>query len=235
MIHYGFTYNSKHSYNDIGLIMDSKQISPPGKIKIKDTVPFMSGTYDFSTIGTNGEPVYGEREIKVILGLPTRSKEKLHVFYSQILEWLQDTGRQQLIFDDICDYYFMAEVESASSFEEMLKFGKLTVNFTCQPFKIGVNLEGSDIWDTFNFEVDVAQDTEFDITGSKTVNIINVGRLVCPTINTNASMSITFHSNTYNLAIGDNKFYDLKLQPGDNNMTVNGTGHIKFIFRKQVL
>lgn len=231
----GFKFNNLHSYKDFRLFMERKQILPPAKVKIKETVPFMNGTYDFSTIGTNGEPVYGERQIQVTLGLPTKSKEKLHILYSKILEWLQDTGRQQLIFDDICDYYFLAEVEDSPNFEELIRFGRLTVTFICQPFKIGVNLEGSDIWDTFNFETDVSQDTEFDVVDSKTVNIINVGRLVTPVINVDTNMSITFYNKTYNLVVGDNKFYDLKLKSGDNYITIDGTGNIKFLFRKEVI
>ncbi|WP_097025426.1 distal tail protein Dit [Clostridium peptidivorans] len=231
----GFTFNDKHNYKDFGLVLESKQILPPSKQKIKINVPFMSGTYDFSVIGSDGEQIFEERQIQVVLGLATRSKEKLHVLYSQILEWLQDIGRRKLVFDDICDYYFEAEVENASSFEEMCRFGKIAVTFICQPFKIGVDYEGEKLWDSFNFDVDVLQDTGFDVAGNKTVNIINVGRAVCPVINADASMSVVFNSKVYNLAIGDNKFYDLKLQPGENNFIINGTGHTKFIFRKQVL
>lgn len=231
----GFTFNDKHNYKDYVLIMESKQILPPEKQKIKINVPFMSGTYDFSFIGSGGEPIFGERQIKVVLGLATSSKEKLHVLYSQILEWLQNTGRQKLIFDDICDYYFEAEVENPPSFEEMAKFGKVVVTFIAQPFKIGIDYEGEKLWDTFNFETDVLQDTGFDVAGNKTVNIINVGKNVCPIINASSNMSIVLNNKTYNLNAGDNKFYDLKLLSGENNIIINGTGHIKFVFRKEVI
>lgn len=231
----GLTYNGKHNYKDFSLIMESKKIQPPAKKKIKQEVPFMNGTYDFSTVATNGEPIYGERQIEVMMVLPTRSKEKLHILYSQVLEWLVDTGRQQLIFDDICDYYFEAEVEGISNFEEIIRIGRLKIAFTAQPFKTGVNLEGTDIWDTFNFEVDISQDTEFNINGSKIVNIINVGRAISPIINVSSNMSITYNNKSYSLAKGDNKLYGLKLQSGDNSIVVNGTGDIKFIFRKEVL
>lgn len=231
----GLTFNDKHNYKDFNLILERKTILPPGKKKIKIDVPFMNGSYDFSNVGTGGEPMYTERTIEVTLGLPTRSKENLHVMYSMVLEWLQDTGRGKLIFDDICDYYFIAEVEGVPSFEEMLRFGKLNITFIAQPFKYGVNLEGSDIWDTFNFEVDVVQATEFDVEGNKTVNIINVGRSVTPIINVNAPMAITINSKNYNLNIGNNKIYGLKLQMGDNSILINGTGHIKFIVRKEML
>ena len=40
---------------------------------------------------------------------------------------------------------------------------------------------------------------------------------------------------TFILVVGDNKIYDLKLQNGANSIVINGTGHIKFIYRKVVL
>ncbi len=231
----GFKFNNKHSYSDYKLLLEKKTILPPAKKKIKIDIPFMNGSYDFSTVATNGEAVFEERKIEVLFGFKASSKEQLYIIYSKISAWLFDTGRQQLIFDDIPDYYFIAEVEGVSDFEETLRIGKMKVVFIAQPFKIGINLEGSDIWDTFNFEEDVVQDTEFNVTESPTINIINVGRPITPIINVNASMSLIFNSKTYNLAIGDNKFYDLKLANGDNNITINGTGTIKFIFRKEVL
>jgi predicted phage tail component-like protein len=230
----GFTFNNKHNH-DAGVVMQDKSIQPPSKKKIKQSIPFMNGSYDFSTVGSNGEISYNEREITITLGLPTDSKERLQTAYSKALEWLQDVGKSQLIFDDSKDYYYLAEVEDASSFEQVMSYGKLTVKFVADPFKIGVNLEGSDVWDTFNFDEDVAQNVEFDVTGNATVNIINVGRLVSPTINASTSMTITVGGKTYNVVSGDNKLYGLKLQPGDNTITITGTGHIKFIFRKEVL
>jgi len=230
------TINNKNSYIDYGITIESVSIQPPSKKKIKDSVIGMNGSYDFSTIATNGEITYNEREIKVKFNLITNNKAKLYIKYGEILEWLMDIGKSQLVFDFMPDYYFIAEVEEAPSFEEVLqKAGRLEVIFVAEPFRTGINLEGSDIWDIFNFETDVVQDTGFDIVGTKTINIINVGRLVCPTINVTTAMSLIFNSKTYNLVVGNNKFYGLKLLNGDNNMVVNGTGHISFVFRKVVL
>ena len=228
-------FNGKNSYDDFELIMESKVILPPSKKKIKGEVPFANSSYDFSTIGSNGEITYNDRNITVIFILPTISKLRLHILYSKVLEWLQDVPQSKLIFGDMKDYYFLAEVESASSFEEIAICGKLTVTFVAEPFKVGVNLEGNTLWDTFNFNTDVMQDTSYDVVGNKSINIINVGRLVTPTINCTAAMSITLNSKTYNLAIGDNTIYGLKLLKGDNNITVVGNGKIKFIFRKMSL
>ena len=150
----GFTFNNKHNH-DMSVVMHSKSIQPPSKKKIKESVPFMNGSYDFSTVGSNGEIVYTERTITVVLGLPTDSKERLHRLYSKTIEWLMDVGKCQLIFDDIKTYYFMAEVEATSTFDEVMSFGRLTVTFTADPFKTSIEYVGDNLWDTFNFEEDI--------------------------------------------------------------------------------
>lgn len=228
----GFKFNDVHN-NTIGAVMHSKLIQPPSKKKIKESVPFMNGSYDFSTISSNGQISYSERKITISLGLPANNKEHLQVLYSSVLEWLEDCGKQKLIFDVVRDYYYMAEIEDVSSFEETMEFGKLELTFVADPFKHSVEYVGSDVWDTFNFEEDYAQDVEHTISGSKSITIYNPRRPVRPTIECNSSMSIIQNGTTYNLISGTNKPYNLYLNTGANNITVNGTGTIKFIFRKE--
>jgi len=195
----GFKFNNKHSWTDYHVYMESKSIQPPGKKKIKLDVPFMNGSYDFSTVGSNGEITYTERLVNVVISFPTKSKQQLYAQYSKALAWLQDVNKSKLIFDDIKDYYFMAEVEDASSFEEVFRFGKLHLTFVCESFKTSINLEGNDIWDTFNFDEDVFQDVAYVVSGSKTITIINTGRLISPVINVTSNMTITINSKTFNL------------------------------------
>jgi phage-related protein len=149
--------------------------------------------------------------------------------------WLQDTGKQQLIFDDIPDYYFYAEVEEISNFEEILNFGRITITFIADPFKKGINEVGNEAWDTFNFETDYMQDIEFDVNGTKTISLYNPGRIVAPLVNCTSSITVINNGYTANFIAGDNKDWRLKLQPGANTLSINGTGHIKFIFRKELL
>lgn len=228
----GCTFNGKHN-NDVGVVMHSKSIQPPPKKKIKESVPFMNGSYDFSTIGSNGEQTFSEREITIVFGLPAETKEQLQVLYSTTLEWLEDVGKQQLKFDDIIDYYYMAEVEESSSFEQVMEFGKLTVKFVVDPFKISVDYVGADIWDTFNFEEDYVQSNEFDIDVSETILLYNPRRAINPIINCTAPMTISKNNKSYNLSVGDNKIYGFRLNSLSNSILVNGTGKIKFIFRKE--
>ncbi|MBU3153507.1 distal tail protein Dit [Clostridium estertheticum] len=231
---YGITFNGKHSFDDYDLFVMSKSIQPPSKDKIKVPVPFMQGGgWDFSTVGSNGEIIYNTREITIKFCIDTTNVSQLYVKYSEILEWLQGTGQQKLVFDDISDYYFMAEAETPPTFSTFIMLGELEVKFVADPFKIGVDYATNNLWDTFNFEEDYLQDGEYDIVGTKTITLYNPKRLVMPTINVSTAMSIIYNSKTYNLVVGDNKLYGLKLANSVNNIIIiNGTGHIKILFKK---
>ncbi|MBW9154283.1 distal tail protein Dit [Clostridium estertheticum] len=230
---YGITFNGKHSYDDYDLFVMSKSIQPPSKDKIKVQVPFMNGGgWDFSTVGSNGEIVYNTREIIIKFGIDSNNVKQLYVKYTKILAWLQDIGQQKLIFDDISDYYFIAEAETPPTFSTFIMLGELEVKFVADPFKIGVDYAVNNLWDTFNFEEDYMQTGDFDVIGTKTITLYNPGRLAMPTINASTSMSIIYNSKPYNLAVGDNKIYGLKLVNGANSIIINGTGHIKILFRK---
>ena len=230
----GFTFNGIHN-SDMNVVMHSKIIKSSSKKKIKDSVPFMNDSYDFSTVATNGEIVYNEREITITLGLPANSKEGLQTLYSIIIEWLVDVGRCNLVFDDRPDYYYLAEVENSTTLDQVMEFGKLTVTFVAYPFITSVDYAGSEKWDTFNFELEYMQDVEFDIVGSRTVSIYNSGRSICPLVNCSANMTISNNGYSSNLVVGDNKDWEFKLQKGINNILITGAGHIKFIFKKERL
>ena len=231
----GLKFNNKHSFNDFGLYMESKSIQPPSKKKIKVDIPFMHGSYDFSTVGSNGEITYTERIITVSFGFSKRNKQLLYVQYSKILEWLEDVGKCELIFDDIKDYYFIGEVEDMPTFQEITRVGKLTVKFICDPFKTSITIEGNNLWDTFSFETGIMQNCKFNIVGSETISIVNGGRLVCPIINSTSNMTVIKDNITYNLVTGNNKLYDFKLKNGVNSMIVNGVGSVEIIFRMVIL
>jgi len=228
---YGVTFNEKHSFNDFGLFVMGKSIQPPGKKKIKVDVPGMSGNYDFSTVASNGEIVYNTREIIIKFAVDAINVKQLFVKCSKILEWLQDCGQQKLIFDDISDYYFIAEVEAIPTLQQIIMFGELEVKFVADPFRTSIDYVG-DIWDTFNFEEDIVQDVEFDVVGAKTVSIYNAGRLITPIIVCNARMDISIGGGIYSLAIGDNKVYGLNFKNGYNSIDISGTGSIYFKFKK---
>lgn len=233
----GLNFNGKHSLTDFNLTIQSKKIEPPSPQIQKETIPFMNGAYDFSTFGSGGEPVFGERNITVKFGITAKSKEELYAKYSQVLTWLIGVaGKKQLIFDEISEYYFLARIESVPAFEQVLRFGTLEIVFVCNPYKYSVNEMGSGLWDDINFETDWFQETnEFTINGNTNVTMYNNGVAITPNINCSSNMTVTFLGKIYNLVQGDNKPWGLKLSNGKNTLTFNGNGKIKILFNWEVL
>src|SRR5690625_3496146 len=145
-------------------------------------------------------------------------------------------GKQKLYEDSIPGYYYLAEVEGGLDFNELWNHGTLTVEFTAYPFMIAELEEGNDLWDPFNFELDVAQVTYFTVNGSLDVILYNVGTpSVIPTIETSAPMDIIKDGVTYKVPVGKSKSDDFTLSPGDNKLTIKGNGTINFTFYKELI
>jgi predicted phage tail component-like protein len=231
----GLTFNGKHSYIDFWLIMNYKRISTPAKKKIKASVPFMNGYYDFSTVATNGEIVYEERNIEVKFTILASSKIDLEFKKSVINQWLLEGGKAQLTFDDTPDIYFLAELEDENSLSETNSIGEFTVKFTADPFKVGKSYVGQEEWNNINFETDIIQDTTYNVKGTMSITIYNPGRIIAPEVIVPANMNCTLNGYTANFTTTKTKDYKFKLNNGYNTISVNGTGSIEIRFRKEVL
>lgn len=230
---YGIKKGNKHSFIDFGLTIKSKSIGMPSKNKIKETIPFMNGSYDFSAL--YGNQSYGERTLKYVFNLIGKNKVDMNVLKDKVLAWLYEGFQEPLYDDTFPGYYFLAECED-TSFEEDGEIGVLTVEFTCYPFKIRDDYEGQLHWDNFNFELDILQDTKFTVNGSKNISIYNSSTInIVPTIICSNDMKIIKDNKTYTLKSGVTKSYIFELLKGQNNMTIVGNGTIEFKFRKEVI
>lgn len=230
------TFNGKNNWNDFKAYLNYFRPSYPIPTVISITVPYMNGSYDFSTLGSNGEQVFTDRKIDFSLEFIEYNKEKLLQTYNSMIAWLFSDGQlHDLIYSTEPNMKYRAKIIEISPYENLVTSGKIQGAFLAEPFKYGVDYEGNKVWDTFNFETDVIQEVGFDVVDNTTVNIINVARAVCPTINVNAPMSITYNGKVYNLSPGTNKIYALKLSTGDNSLTITGTGHIEILFIKEMI
>ena len=167
----GIKKDNKHSYNDFGIKILSRSISIPSKRKIKDTVPFMNGSYDFSLL--YGEQTYDEREITYTFSLPKKDKVKLNMLKIKIIEWLYDGIQSKLYDDQIPGFYFLAECTGIDYDESFYNYAQLTVSFTAYPFKISTLQDGHDIWNEFNFELDIVQNTKFNVIENESITLYN--------------------------------------------------------------
>ncbi|MGR5986683.1 phage tail protein [Bacillus sanguinis] len=175
---YGIKFDGKHSYNDMGYTMPAERdIGFPSKEKIVVQIPFSNVEYDFSEL--YGSQTYSPRELKYQFNVVRRGNytpQAMQVEKTKLINWLMNTdGRKKLYDDTIPGYYFLAEVESAADIQDDWETGTLTATFRAYPFMIAEVNEGNDIWDIFNFELDVAQTTDFQVSGTLSVALINSG------------------------------------------------------------
>jgi len=234
----GIEFLGKHSYHDFGLsVSPGKSIGMPDKEKIMVKVPFSNEEYDFSRL--YGTQTYTTRELSYpfnVFDYANLTKIGLNNLKTQVTNWIMNSDGKQKLYDDAYPgYYFLSEAESAPSFGEDYNTGILTVKFKAYPFMIAELEEGNDIWDTFNFDLDVSQDVTFDIDGTQDVTLINAGVPdVYPTIETTSEMSVTLGNKTYTIPAGTVKS-DIPLISGENDLTIIGTGTINFIFYKELI
>ena len=211
-----------------------RSIQPPKPIVIKQSVPFLSGSYDFSKMG--GEIFYEEREITCKFAIPTENTTLLHMVYSQLLDLTMTDIKLKIGFEDIPYYYFIGSVQNGPNFDEIAQFGTCTIQFMCYPFKICEFEEGNDIWDTFNFELDIFQNVEFDINGSKTITLYNNSSCgIDPIIQCTSTMTVIKGKQLYTFKAGTTQSWSLRLDKGINNLIVKGIGKIKFLWHKGIL
>ena len=228
----GFKFNNKHT-NDFGLILLEREISPPSKNKIKSSVPFMNGSYDFSEL--YGEQSFGERTLKYKFDVSHYNHELLMYKVAELQNWLLGVGQEKLYDDDYKNLLFKAECTDISSTDDN-HIGEISITFTAYPFMISDYYEGNDIWDIFNFEIDVAQEVKFNIDGSKDINLINTGIIkVYPTITCDSDMEIIRDNITYKISKGISKSWNFALNKGENKLTVKGNGNIEFKFKKELI
>lgn len=174
---YGITFGGKHSYRDMGFsLAPGKDIGQPAKKKILVTVPFSNVEYDYS--GVYGSQTYEPRTLSYpfnVYNSVNPSPQNMQVAKMKLMNWLSGLPQGRLYDDAIPGYYFMAELDGDASFDDDFTAGILTAKFRAYPFMIADLPEGNDIWDTFNFELDVAQQVKFDVNGSLSVTLLNVG------------------------------------------------------------
>lgn len=217
---------------------EGREIGFPSKEKILVKVPFSNVEYDFSEI--YGSQTYTPRSLTYAFNVLKRGNwthEALEMEKTRLINWLMNShGKKKLYDDDIPGYYFLAEVESQASFVDDYETGTLTVTFNAYPFMISEYPEGNDIWDTFNFELDVSQNASFMVNGTIEVVLFNVGTPdVVPEITASSQMTIVKGNTTYTLPSGVSKDSNFILKSGENSFKITGNGTISFKFYKELI
>lgn len=222
--------------------MTSKTIGFPERTPVLLRPPYSNKPIDQSNL--YGHTIFGDRTFKaefMIKDFDTMTKQGLTAKLTQVVNWLESSmGRQPLVDDAEKAYYYLGEPVSAPSWEEMRAWGKLTIEWTCNPYRVAVNAEGDQRWNDLNADMDVAQDVQFTVNGADTLLLINVSNeLMQPTITSTGTVTIVIDGQDVELGDGVtsplNQDYPLTLKPGVNYVQVSGQGTLAFTWYKELI
>lgn len=232
--YYGFETLGKHT-TEFGLMCIERSVGFPKKNKTLVQVPFSNAVYDFSNV--YGGQTFTERNLSFKFLFNGSRKDELFRIWTRVSNWLINGQTRLPLFDDrMKKYYYLAELSDIQDFEESYEEGYLTITFDCYPFRIYELQEGNDIWDDFDFELDIAQQTRFEINGTKQMALYNAGaNTAIPDVATTASMTVTTATQTFVLPAGQSKSTRFRLKTGINNFTVVGQGTLEFIWHKELI
>ena len=169
----GFVFNGFDTREyDMHLI--ERSAPTPQDKEIIESVPFAHGVYDFSNI--LGERIFDNRPISYTFQIYEhdydRRKHEQTVLENKLL------GTHITRLEDTYDsnYYYLGKCVSVNTTDDHV-YNRLivVVEFDCYPFKISKLPEGHDIWDEFNFELDVAQPVSYKMDGEYTFKELPIG------------------------------------------------------------
>lgn len=239
---YGVTFNGKHTYRDLGLVLLTKTIGLPARTTQIVRPPYSNHPIDYSSL--YGHTIYDDREFTcefMVRDQANLSKEALANKFTAVITWLEELqGRTPLIDDVAPGYYYLAEPAKAPTWEELLSLGKLTIDWTCNPLRTCVKPEGNTRWNDLNVNYDVSQHTSYQINGATTIHLINkLPEPVQPTITVEGDLTLVVDDQEQHLTDGVYAPVQLAYPPilkkGATYLAVSGTGTITFTWQKEMV
>ncbi len=228
----GFIFGDYDSREN-NMFLISRDAPTPSEKEITESVPYMQGVYDFSTL--NFDRYFDNREVTYQVMLFENEYENRKHPEQHIKRSLMKLGIQPLYDTHDQGYHWLGKCKSVVVEDDVEK-GTLscTIIFDCYPFAIYNEAEGSDIWDDVYFPHWIFQETKYTVSGSQSISLFNIGSksaecelIVTGTVNVSGSFG------TLNLTAGNYKDTQLVLEMGENRLSLSGNGTIEFKFYRE--
>lgn len=213
----GITFGSFHSFNDLGLILNSKEIGSPVIKTVTVDIPGADGNLDLTDFF--GEPKYENVTHKFTFSTIVPQTEFLSLF-STIKNALHGK-KMRVILDGDPLFYYTGRL-SVSSFTNDKAIGLVSVEAECEPYKYKLS----------KTVVSKAVD------GTEAITLTNARKRAVPEvlIETEGSLNLVYQvSNIWDLGSGSYTLPELELLEGENIVTVTGTGTISFTWQEGAL
>lgn len=220
----GVKIGEKHSFNDFGLILSSKVISPPEPQLKKVSVPLRDGSIDLTESLTD-DIKFNDRTITLTFSVVDPMSEWTAKI-SKIENYLHGK-RLKVIFDDDPAFYYVGRV-SVNQWSSQKNIGTIVIECTVEPFKYDLYSSAVDWeWDVFDFDEGIINELgQLIVNGSRTIKLICRRKRMFPSFIASAAMTVTFGGETYNLKAGEQKIYDIFFVEGENELTFTGDGTV---------
>lgn len=212
-------YNGKSSLKDFDLYVASKNIPVPERKVITETVPYMSGLWDFSFL--DGVDQYEAVTLVYDFDVIADSKRELNELKAAIIAWLHGTGDNKLYDTDISTEFYYTVYHAQASWNEDGLQGLVSVSFLCYPFrkaKKSITMKGG------------------GTTSAPKYTVINAGarKIKTTAFVEHADVSVTSEAGSHALSAGTYKEHFV-LPVGATEFTVKGYGTLILEYEIEVL
>lgn len=208
----GVRFGSLHSFTEWGLILSGKEIGSPEIKSHKIDIEGADGELDYTE--AFGGVKFGNRILKFEF---QRGGINTHGFL-ELLSEIQGAlfgVRTTVELDDDSGWYYQGRCRIAD-FTQNGRIAKLSVEVDAEPYKLRKT----------------ATRQNKAVSGSAEIILPNSRMPIVPTITTDAEMKFSFKGNTYTAGAGTFRIPELQLEPGQNIVTVTGTGNVTFEYKE---
>ena len=210
----GITFGSYHSFDDLKLILNSKEIgSPSPKIMTVD-IEGADGSLDLTNFF--GDTKYENLTHKFQFSTTAPHNEFLSL-YSTVKNAIHGKKMRVILDDDPLFYYIGRP--NVSAFTSDRNIGEISVECECEPFK-------------YKLAKTVVRQA---VNGTISVTLTNLRKHAVPevSIETEGSIRIEYQgSNIWDLGSGSYTLPELELTEGANIVTLTGTGTVTFTYQE---
>ena len=203
------TFGTLKSYDDLHLILASKEIGSPKEKK--NTIPIEGADGELDLTEFFGSVKYDNRTLKFSF---SSVAYPFADHYSMVLNALHGQ-KVHIVLDEDPDWYYVGRL-SVSPYTSDKHIGKIDIEADCEPYKYKKD-------ETVISKV---------VSNSETIVLPNSRKRVIPTIKTTAPMQFAFGGRTTQVNAGTFLIPTLELVEGNNEVTVTGTGTVTFSYRE---
>lgn len=178
------------------------------------------GTWDWSTVMTDGLPRYGDRTLNLTFECSEGTRADRETLISEIVNTL-DGLEWEITLPDHTDYYLVGRLHVAVNYSDFAH-AAVTITGNCRPWLYKK---------TEKVIILTAAST------SKSATLVNSGRLaVVPTLEVeDGTVSLTYGTATTSMSAGTYTWPTLLLTPGNHPIQYKGSGKLTISYREAVL